>query len=93
LANAGMGTEKVTYKMQPGHYGVFSDPYNTSRGIKNIESRELPDEITVTFPVAEQPVGFVKPAVSEIVQGMVPGEFSTCRPVIQASLVDGVNAK
>ncbi|AFI85665.1 hypothetical protein [Methylophaga nitratireducenticrescens] len=93
LANAGMGTETVTYKMQPGHYGVFTDPYNTSRGIKNSESQDLPAEITVTYPTAEPPVSFVKPAVSEVVQGMVPGEFSTCRPVIQASLVDEVNVK
>ena len=88
-----MGTEKVTYKMQPGHYGIFSDPYNTSRGIENTESQDLPAELTVTFPTAEPPVGFVKPAVSNVVKGMVPSEFSTCRPVLQASLVEKVNNK
>lgn len=93
LANAGMGTEKVTYKMQPGHYGVFTDPYHTSQNIQNPESQDLPSEITVTFPTVESPVGFVKQEISEVVTGMVPAEYSTCRPVIQASLVDEVNVK
>lgn len=93
LANAGMGTEKVTYKMQPGHYGIFNDPYNTSREVENSESQDLPAEVTVTFPTAEPPVSYVKPAVSKVVQGMVPSESSICRPVIQASLVNKVNNK
>lgn len=93
LANAGSGSQQVTYKMQPGHYGVFTDPYNTSRDIKNPDSKDLPAEITVTFPTIEPPVNYVRPALAEVMQGMVPSETSVCRPVIDSSLVEGVKAK
>lgn len=93
LANAGVGTKTVTYKMQPGHYGLFSDPYNTSRNHTNPESQDLPSTVTVTFPSAEPPVGFIEAQSLDVVKGMVPSEYSTCRPVIQASLVEKGNNK
>lgn len=91
LANAGYGTEQVTYKVQSGEYGVFTDPYNTSRGVTNAESQNIPAELIVTYPSVEEPVGYVMPEGAEVISGMVPAEFSTCRPVIQASLVEKGN--
>ena len=86
LANAGVGTETVTYKMQPGHYGVFTDPYNTERGATNPESQEVPSELTLTFPAVSPAVTYNEPPALEMVQGMVPSESTMCRPVMQASL-------
>ena len=93
LANAGTGSREVTYKMQPGEYGVFTDPYNTSRGIENPHSQQVPESLTLKYQSVEPPVDYVEPEVSEIAQGMVPTEVSTCRPVIQASLMEKGNAK
>lgn len=85
LANAGVDSKTVTYKMQPGKYGVFTDPYNTNRGVKNAESQEVPAELTVTYPSVNPPVSYVKPPKLELADRMVPSEATTCRPVHQAS--------
>lgn len=85
LANAGVGTKTVTYKMQPGNYGVFTDPYNTKRGVKNADSQEVPGELTVTYPSVNPPASYVKPPKLELTDRMVPSEATTCRPVHQAS--------
>jgi hypothetical protein len=86
LANAGVGTKEVTYKMQPGHYGVFSDEYNTSRGITNDDSQEVPAELTLTFPEVSPVVEYNEPPALDMALGMVPTESTMCRPVMQASL-------
>jgi hypothetical protein len=85
LANAGVGTKSVTYKIQPGTYGTFTDPYNTKKGIKNSDSQEVPAELDITFPSVQPPVDYYIPA-SKVAGRMVPSAESTCRPVIQASL-------
>lgn len=86
LANAGVGTQSVTYKMQPGHYGEFTDSYNVKRGIKNAESQSVPSELTLTYPTVSTPVSYVKPPKLQFSDRMVPSEATACRPVHQASL-------
>lgn len=86
LANAGVGTQEVTYRMQPGHYGVFTDEYNTARGMTNPDSQEVPAELTLTFPEVSPVVEYNEPPALDLAQGMVPSESTMCRPVMQASL-------
>lgn len=86
LANAGVGTKSVNYKVQPGKYGVFTDPYNTKNGKTNAESQNVPAELEITFPSVEPPVTYVIPT-TKVAGRMVPSEATTCRPVIQASLM------
>ena len=59
LANAGHGSEEVTYTIQPGEYGVYSDPYLTEQGEKNPHAADLESEVTLKYPAVENPV---KPA-------------------------------
>src|SRR5690606_15328224 len=54
LANAGAGSTTVTYKVEPGEYGVFTDPYNVARGATNPDSMDVPSEITLTYPTVEE---------------------------------------
>jgi len=89
LANAGVATQEVTYKMQAGEYGVFTDPYNTQRGVINKDSQQVPSELTLTYPAVEPVVGYIEPPVvaPALATGMVPSIVSTCRPVVvQAAL-------
>ena len=58
LGNAGYGTKKVTYKMQPGEYGVFTDPYNTERNVKNPDAEDLPGEVTLKYPTVPDAVTY-----------------------------------
>jgi hypothetical protein len=85
LANAGTGTRTVKYKVQPGNYGVFSDPYNTKRSVKNAESQNVPSQIDITFPSVTPPVTYVKPPKLHLTDRMVPSEETTCRAVMHAS--------
>jgi len=59
LANAGVGTTQVTYIMQSGQYGVFTDPYHTERGVKNSEAEFIPPAVTLTYPTVKEPVQYV----------------------------------
>lgn len=59
LANAGVGTTQVTYIMQSGQYGVFTDPYHTERGVKNPEAEFIPPDVTLTYPTVKEPVQYV----------------------------------
>lgn len=86
LGNAGFGTRTVTYKMQPGEYGVFTDPYNTQRGVKNAESQAVPAELTLTYPGVSPVVSYVKPPKLQFSDRMVPSEATTCRPVHHAAI-------
>lgn len=86
LANAGMGTKSVTYKVQPGKYGTFTDPYNTKNGVTNTESQSIPSELDITFPSIQPPVDYVIP-ITKVPGRMVPSAETTCRPVIQVSSV------
>lgn len=56
LANAGHGQQEVTYKLEPGEYGVYSDPYLTEKGEKNPHAIDLDDEVTLKYPAVEKPV-------------------------------------
>ena len=56
LANAGHGMQEMTYKIQPGEYGVYTDPYNIEKGEKNPHAKDLKGEITLKYPAVEQPV-------------------------------------
>ncbi|MGF1769031.1 hypothetical protein L4D06_16810 [Enterovibrio makurazakiensis] len=86
LANAGFRNQSVRYKMQPGEYGVFTDPYNTEKGIKNPDSQNVPEVLTLTYPAASEPVKYVEPPVIDSTLGMVPTTDSTCRPVLMANV-------
>lgn len=61
LANAGKGTADVTYKMQPGTYGVFTDPYNVNRGATNPDSQNVPAELTLHYPSTRPAVTYTDP--------------------------------
>ncbi|MEM7400359.1 MAG: hypothetical protein AAF304_00250 [Pseudomonadota bacterium] len=56
LANAGHGSEEVVYKVEPGEYGVFTDPYNVERGVKNPDAEALSGEVKLKYPTVEPPV-------------------------------------
>ncbi len=56
LANAGHGSEEVVYKVEPGEYGVFTDPYNIERGVKNPDAENLTGEVKLKYPAVEPPV-------------------------------------
>jgi hypothetical protein len=81
LANAGVGTKTVTYKLQPGEYGVFTDSYNIKRGVKNSESKNVPSQVTLTYPSVAPVVSYVPPPKVDLGSGMVPTKGTTCRPV------------
>jgi hypothetical protein len=83
LANAGLATQNVTYKMQAGEYGVFTDPYNTSSGEKNAESQHVPEHVTLVYPEVAPAVSYNPVSPAESAGRMVPTQASTCRPVHQ----------
>lgn len=56
LANAGHGQQEVTYKLEPGEYGVYTDPYLTEKGEKNPHAIDLGGELTLKYPAVEEPV-------------------------------------
>jgi hypothetical protein len=58
LANAGVGTRAVTYTVEPGFYGRFSDPYHTNRGVENPEATSIGPTEVLRFPTVRRPVGF-----------------------------------
>lgn len=59
LANAGRNSQTVTYKMQPGKYGVFTDPYNVNRGATNPDSMDVPASLDLHFPSLRPAVTYV----------------------------------
>ena len=58
LANAGAGTRKVTYHVKPGLYGVFVDPYHTSRGVTNPEAAQIGPNEVLRYRSVQPPVGY-----------------------------------
>lgn len=56
LANVGHGKKEVTYTIQPGEYGRFTDPYLVGKGASNPHAKDLGDTIKVKFPAVEKPV-------------------------------------
>ena len=56
LANAGHGKEEVVYTVEPGEYGVFTDPYNVERGVKNPDAEDLTGEVKLKYPTVQDPV-------------------------------------
>ena len=56
LANAGHGEKEVKYTVQPGEYGVYTDPYHTENNVKNPHAIDLGNEVTLKYPVVETPV-------------------------------------
>ncbi|MFK7815635.1 MAG: hypothetical protein AB8B92_04805 [Gammaproteobacteria bacterium] len=56
LANAGHGNEEIVYKVEPGEYGVFTDPYNVERGAINPDAENLTGEVKLKYPTVEAPV-------------------------------------
>jgi hypothetical protein len=83
LANAGVGKQSVKYTMQPGEYGVFDDPYHTKRGVKNAESQQIANELSLTFPAIEAPVSYEAVAQADLKGRMVPAQGTSCRPIQQ----------
>lgn len=80
LANAGTGSKSVTYKMQPGTYGVFTDPYNVARGV-NPEQKTLPETVTLNFAASEQPVSYNRLQIAERARPELPTASTSCRQV------------
>lgn len=82
LANAGSGSDTVTYTVQPGEYGVFEDKYNVDRGIENPDSQYVPEHLTVTYPSHAPAVSYVPVPDTEIGRSMIPAQGTSCRPVV-----------
>lgn len=81
LANAGVGTKTVTYKVEPGEYGVFTDPYNVSRGATNPDSMQVPPELELTYPAVQPAVTYARPPLGEKHTMMTPAPSTSCRPI------------
>lgn len=81
LANAGIGKKTESYKIQPGEYGVFSDPYLKQNGIENAEAQHVPEQLTLTYPAVEPPVTFIEPSEIQRDSRMVPAKGTSCRPI------------
>jgi len=61
LANAGAGQRSVTYNVQEGTYGRFTDPYFTERGVENPHAAHIGPKETLRYRSVQPPVGYVKP--------------------------------
>ena len=59
LPNAN-GSKTVTYKVKPGFYGKFVDPYHTDRGVENPQAQYIYTGTVLTFQSVRPPVGFRK---------------------------------
>lgn len=81
LANAGFGTREHTYKVRPGDYGEFTDPYLVERGIENPERRVIPEELTLIYPTAQDPVDYVATEDVRTPDGEMHPIGTSCRPV------------
>lgn len=81
LANAGVGKKTVTYKMQPGDYGEFTDPYLKENGIRNPERQNVPAELTLTYTDVPEPVSYNMPeGLNDPASNLNPVGTS-CRPI------------
>ncbi len=58
LPSNGQGSKQVTYKVKPGVYGNFVDPYHTERGIKNPGRAWIPAGFTLTYKTVSPVVGY-----------------------------------
>ena len=56
LANAATGKKEVTYTVEPGKYGEFTDEYNVKRGAKNPDAMDVPETITLKYQTVQEPV-------------------------------------
>ena len=56
LANAGLGEKEVTYTLQPGEYGTYTDPYLTNKGETNPHAEDLGNAVKLKYPTVEKPV-------------------------------------
>lgn len=82
LANAGAGSQELTYHVMPGQYGTFSDPYNVGRGYLNPDALDVPAEIKITYPTWEPPVTFEQlDATSTDASRVLPSPSTSCRPI------------
>lgn len=81
LANAGFGTKTVEYKMQPGDYGKFSDPYNVRRGHENADRRSVPETLGLTYRTVQPPVSYTPLPKVERAAAMTPTPSTSCRQV------------
>lgn len=52
------GSKRITYKVKPGVYGNFTDPYFTDRGIKNPGRAWIPARFTLTYRTSHHPVNW-----------------------------------
>ena len=60
LPNAASGSKTVTYKVKPGYYGKFTDPYNVGKGIKNPDAQQVYASFQLTFDSVRKPVRYRK---------------------------------
>jgi hypothetical protein len=56
LANAGAGKQRVTYTVEEGFYGRFTDPYLTERGMKNPHARSIGPKEVLRYRTVRKPV-------------------------------------
>ena len=56
LANAGVGEKNVTYTVQEGRYGKFTDPYHTRRGVENPHLATIGPEVVLKYRTVQPPV-------------------------------------
>ncbi len=71
LANAAKGSKDVTYKVQPGSYGTFTDAYNVNRGAINPDAMAVPAEVPLHFPSVREPVNYNQPLIPPMGPGVV----------------------
>ncbi|ACL58169.1 hypothetical protein [Methylobacterium nodulans] len=82
LANAGAGTRTVEYKMQPGTYGIFTDPYNVAAGRSNPEQQEVPDRLSLNYRTVQKPVSYVETAKPTSNTATAPVPSTSCRQAL-----------
>jgi hypothetical protein len=56
LANAGVGERNVTYTVQEGSYGKFTDPYHTRRKVENPHAANIGPKVVLKYRSVQPPV-------------------------------------
>jgi hypothetical protein len=56
LANAGTGKRRVTYNVQEGVYGRFTDPYLTEQGVENPHATHIGPKVVLKYRSVRKPV-------------------------------------
>lgn len=84
LANAATGSKTITYKLQGGEYGVFTEKYSTQAKLKNPERQNLPNSLSLHFPNVSKPVSYIPTVMGESGDAMLPLAGTSCRSILQS---------